>query len=179
MRDTRLRLLPSFSQKMLPILHQLYICSHWAKISQVWSFIALFANLTQLPSSQDGRSKGNIHTPTHTVDWPLSPFLAVTDWSVYSYCNQQKPWLDSSNSLDSSLIQWNITCIVFQIIHIILQILRFREDAFNLGPSGYKTHLLYLAILAGKASYLLLTPCYYYLTESIYISLLYYYLLQF
>mgnify|MGYP001801750598 FL=1 len=40
----------------LPLLHQLNMCHHWAKIALIWIFIALFANITQLPSFQDGRS---------------------------------------------------------------------------------------------------------------------------
>ena len=42
--------------QLLPLLQQLYICCHWAKIVLIWISIALFANLTPLPSSQDGRS---------------------------------------------------------------------------------------------------------------------------
>ena len=67
MRDTRFRLLPYFFRILLPLLHSLYLCYHWAKISLIWSSIALLANLTQLPSSQDGRS-GN--TQSHfAVNW--------------------------------------------------------------------------------------------------------------
>ena len=56
----------AISRMFLPSLHQCYICYHWARIVLIWIFIALFANLTQLPSTQDGRSARDRNT-NHSV----------------------------------------------------------------------------------------------------------------